>query len=580
VVVLSQETNADSAEALAKANQAITTSNAANTKSDAAVATANTSLSQSSTALSNSTAAVNTANSANTKSDAAVATANAANAKADAAVSTANAANAKADTAINAVASAVTYTPVTNVAGIPSSPANNTYIEVFNSTGIESFTPLAGRPAGFVGGSGLAVRLRYTTSPATWNWMSYYATDSETRYLKLAGGTLTGALAHPLGAAATPSITFTGDTNTGIYSPGADTLAFTEGGIERMRITTGGSVGIGTASPGSTLQVVGEISSGAAGTNGSISLRRTSDGASINSILYDSATEEMRLNNGSGNGRIVFQTVSTERARIDSSGRLLVGTSAALDGSTSPLQIKASSTLIVGQTTGDAGDIARFDNSAYGPALFLRKSRSSTIGTHAVVQNGDDLGGLQFFGSNGTNFSGAGNIRCVADGTPGTTSMPGRLVFATTPSGATYTLERMRIDSNGKLLVGTPSVYDAQVGIASGNGWVYRTYSFTNGQSRTVTVSAGFNYWAEITLTLVGNADIAQAKTILGRRDINAHRSATANVIGSVITQAVSSSDAGEVRTWTVTYNHSTDPGNKNWMFEVKSLGTDTVSVA
>lgn len=39
-----------------------------------------------------------------------------------------------------------------------------------------------------------------------------------------------------LGSAANPSITFLGDTNTGIYSPGADTLAFTEGGTEAMRI--------------------------------------------------------------------------------------------------------------------------------------------------------------------------------------------------------------------------------------------------------------------------------------------------------------------------------------------------------
>jgi hypothetical protein len=63
---------------------------------------------------------------------------------------------------------------------------------VGNSTGIESFTPLAGKPAGFVGDSGLSVRMRYTTAGATWNWQNYYPNNAETRYLKLTGGTLTG----------------------------------------------------------------------------------------------------------------------------------------------------------------------------------------------------------------------------------------------------------------------------------------------------------------------------------------------------------------------------------------------------
>ncbi len=54
-----------------------------------------------------------------------------------------------------------------------------------------------------------------------------------------------GAIA--LGSAGTPSISFTGDTNTGIYSPGADTLAFTEGGVEAMRIDSSGRLLVGTA---------------------------------------------------------------------------------------------------------------------------------------------------------------------------------------------------------------------------------------------------------------------------------------------------------------------------------------------
>lgn len=44
------------------------------------------------------------------------------------------------------------------------------------------------------------------------------------------------------GASSTPSITFTGDTNTGIYSPGADTIAFAEGGTEALRINSSAQV--------------------------------------------------------------------------------------------------------------------------------------------------------------------------------------------------------------------------------------------------------------------------------------------------------------------------------------------------
>jgi hypothetical protein len=42
------------------------------------------------------------------------------------------------------------------------------------------------------------------------------------------------------GSAATPAITTTGDTNTGIFFPAADTIAFTEGGVEAARFNSSG----------------------------------------------------------------------------------------------------------------------------------------------------------------------------------------------------------------------------------------------------------------------------------------------------------------------------------------------------
>ena len=46
----------------------------------------------------------------------------------------------------------------------------------------------------------------------------------------------------PAGTAALPSITATGDTNTGIFFPAADTIAFAEGGVESVRIDSSGNV--------------------------------------------------------------------------------------------------------------------------------------------------------------------------------------------------------------------------------------------------------------------------------------------------------------------------------------------------
>jgi hypothetical protein len=65
-----------------------------------------------------------------------------------------------------------------------------------------------------------------------------------------------GVVRGPLGSVSAPAFSFTGDTNTGIYSPASDTLAFVEGGVEAMRIDSSANVGIGaTASAGTTLRI-------------------------------------------------------------------------------------------------------------------------------------------------------------------------------------------------------------------------------------------------------------------------------------------------------------------------------------
>jgi hypothetical protein len=66
---------------------------------------------------------------------------------------------------------------------------------------------------------------------------------------------IAGATTFPAGTVSLPAITTTGDTNTGIFFPAADTIAFTEGGAESMRINSSGQVGIGTSSPDGKLDI-------------------------------------------------------------------------------------------------------------------------------------------------------------------------------------------------------------------------------------------------------------------------------------------------------------------------------------
>ena len=82
-----------------------------------------------------------------------------------------------------AIQNVVSFTPVPSVADIPASPADNDTIEVVDSTGIESFTPLSGLPTNITFNSTLAVRLQYDTN--TWIYISYRPNDPESRYAVL-----------------------------------------------------------------------------------------------------------------------------------------------------------------------------------------------------------------------------------------------------------------------------------------------------------------------------------------------------------------------------------------------------------
>lgn len=102
------------------------------------------------------------------------------------------------------------------------------------------------------------------------------------------------------GTALLPAITTTGDTNTGIFFPTADTIAFTEGGVEAMRINSSGQVGIGK-SPTVTLDVAGNsnvTNSANAGVSNFINTNASFTAQVIQSITTKAAGTDFTLYRG------------------------------------------------------------------------------------------------------------------------------------------------------------------------------------------------------------------------------------------------------------------------------------------
>ena len=213
----------------------------------------------------------------------------------------------------------------------------------------------------------------------------------------------TGVTTVQAGTALLPAITTSGDTNTGIWFPAADTIAFTEGGVESMRISSAGNVGIGTSAPSAKLDLSDATNPVyLQQTRGSVVQLAGPTGTAVTSPGQIGTTSNSPF-------RII--TNSTARITTDETGNVGIGTTspsgllhlsantAATTAPTIVLQDTGTTATRLGTLTNDSGDLVLAMTASLTDlrsAITLFDDRKITFTTNAAEKARiDSVGNIQ-----------------------------------------------------------------------------------------------------------------------------------------------------------------------------------------
>jgi hypothetical protein len=293
----------------------------------------------------------------------------------------------------------------------------------------------------------------------------------------------TGVATFSAGTVSAPAITTTGDTNTGIFFPAADTIAFTEGGAESMRIDSAGNLGIGTSTPQTN----------------SVTINRTLGQGilSLEAATTPSAADQRLFVLGYGTN------TDPNKARIQAHA------AAAWTTTTNTPTYLLFATTPSGSAT--AAERMRIDSAG---SVGIGTIPSAWSGSGADVLQNDRLSlagiaGNSYF-SNNWYTDGAAN-RYIATGPASQIRMADDTVIfnraASGSAGGSFSWsESIRIDSSGNLAIGTTSagaklhsVGATAIQATTTNGNFYMRDVSTTGQELHIRASAGKNAYISFT---------------------------------------------------------------------------------
>jgi len=210
------------------------------------------------------------------------------------------------------------------------------------------------------------------------------------------------------------TIVHSGDSDTKIRFPSADTVQFETAGSNRLSIDSN-ALFVQAGFP--------------------LAFLATGGGATPHIKSGGSNNQDLLFTTGAGN---------PNRLYITAAGKILGGNQ--LNDRGAVLQIESSDHSQIGihRNTADHG----------APAMNFSASRGTSAGAVDLVQDEDYLGLIRFSGADGSDLASGAQITAIVDGTAASNVMPTRLGFWTSLTNDSP-VERLRIHADGKFTVGT-----------------------------------------------------------------------------------------------------------------------------